>query len=301
MTNLPYYDFGSWLSKYFPFKVQRIPIDAGFTCPNRRDGENGCIYCNNKAFSPEYCNPTSSISKQISDGKNFFKRKNISNKYLAYFQSYTNTYNTIEKLESTYEEALAEKDVVGIVIGTRPDCINSKLLDYWSELNQRTFLMIEFGIETTNDHTLSIINRGHDFNCSIRALEQTSSRGIIVGGHVILGLPGEDKKEILNQASTISSLPLQLLKIHHLQVIKGTKLEKMYRNGDFTTYEMEEYIHLLASYIQRIRKDIAIDRLVSQSPKELLISPNWNIKPFEFQKIFCDYMIKNGMHQGQMA
>ena len=301
MKSLPYHDYGTWLSERLPYKVQRLPIDAGFTCPHRtgRTTNNGCIYCNNKAFSPRYSSPGISISQQIKDGKHFFEHKRQNCKYLAYFQSYTNTYAPNDKLKQMYEEALADKDIVGLVIATRPDCINEKLLDYWQELKERTFLIIEYGIESTNDKTLKTINRGHNFECTKKALEETSSRGIITGGHVILGLPGEDEAEVLNQASIISSLPLQVLKIHHLQVIKDTKMEEMYNRGEISTLDMESYIRLLSSYLQRVRKDIAIDRLVSQSPKGMLIAPNWHVKPFEFNQILCKYMKENGMEQGQ--
>lgn len=303
MKSLPYHDYGTWLSKRLPYKVQRLPIDAGFTCPHRtgRATNNGCIYCNNKAFSPRYSNPDISISQQITQGKKFFEHKRQNCKYLAYFQSYTSTYAPNYKLMQMYEEVLTDKDIVGLVIATRPDCINEKLLDYWQELKERTFLIIEYGIESTNDKTLKTINRGHDFECTKKALEETSSRGILTGGHVILGLPGEDEAEVLNQASIISSLPLQVLKIHHLQVIKDTKIEEMYNRGEITTFDMESYVRLLSSYLQRIRKDIAIDRLVSQSPKGMLISPNWHVKPFEFNQILCKYMAENGMEQGQYS
>ena len=303
MKSLPYHDYGTWLSERLPYKVQRLPIDAGFTCPHRtgRTKNNGCIYCNNKAFSPRYSNPGISISQQIKDGKQFFEHKRQNCKYLAYFQSYTNTYAPNDKLKQMYEEALTDKDIVGLVIATRPDCINEKLLDYWQELKERTFLIIEYGIESTNDKTLKTINRGHNFECTKKALEETSSRGIITGGHVILGLPGEDEAEVLNQASIISSLPLQVLKIHHLQVIKDTKMEEMYNRGEISTLDMESYVRLLSSYLQRIRKDIAIDRLVSQSPKGMQIAPNWHVKPFEFNQILCKYMKENGMEQGQYS
>ena len=303
MKSLPYHDYGTWLSERLPYKVQRLPIDAGLSCPNRRGRatNNGCIYCNNKAFSPRYSNPDISISQQITQGKKFFEHKRQNCKYLAYFQSYTNTYAPNDKLKLMYEEALADKDIVGLVIATRPDCINENLLDYWQELKERTFLIIEYGIESTNDKTLKVINRGHDFECTKKAIEQTTSRDIITGGHVILGLPGEDETDILNQASIVSSLPLQVLKIHHLQIIKDTKIEEMYNKGEISTFDMESYVRLLSSYLQRIREDIAIDRLVSQSPKDMLIAPNWHIKPFEFNQKLRKYMEENGMRQGQYS
>ena len=194
-----YRDFGNWLREQFPFKVQKISINAGFTCPNRdgRVGRGGCIYCNNQTFNPTYCDKQKSVTEQLEDGKRFFARKYPDMKYLAYFQAYTNTYGTNSHLKDLYEEALAVEDVVGLVIGTRPDCINDDLLDYFEELNQRTFLIVEYGVETCNDATLRLINRGHDFDCAKQAIERTANRGIRVGAHIILGLPSEDENESL--------------------------------------------------------------------------------------------------------
>ena len=287
-----YRDFGNWLREQFPFKVQKISINAGFTCPNRdgRVGRGGCIYCNNQTFNPTYCDKQKSVTEQLEDGKRFFARKYPDMKYLAYFQAYTNTYGTNSHLKALYEEALAVEDVVGLVIGTRPDCINDDLLDYFEELNQRTFLIVEYGVETCNDATLRLINRGHDFDCAKQAIERTASRGIRVGAHIILGLPGEDENESLRQAPIISSLPLTTLKIHQMQIIRGTKLAKMYEEHPFHLYSVDEYIHLIAKYISRLRADLILERFVSQSPPELLIAPKWGLKNYEFTHRLNNYM-----------
>lgn len=287
-----YRDFGNWLREQFPFKVQKISINAGFTCPNRdgRVGRGGCIYCNNQTFNPTYCDKQKSVTEQLEDGKRFFARKYPDMKYLAYFQAYTNTYGTNSHLKALYEEALAVEDVVGLVIGTRPDCINDDLLDYFEELNQRTFLIVEYGVETCNDATLRLINRGHDFDCAKQAIERTASRGIRVGAHIILGLPGEDENESLRQAPIISSLPLTTLKIHQMQIIRGTKLAKMYEEHPFHLYNVDEYIHLIAEYISRLRADLILERFVSQSPPELLIAPKWGLKNYEFTHRLNNYM-----------
>ena len=287
-----YRDFGNWLREQFPFKVQKISINAGFTCPNRdgRVGRGGCIYCNNQTFNPTYCDKQKSVTEQLEDGKKFFARKYPDMKYLAYFQAYTNTYGTNSHLKALYEEALAVEDVVGLVIGTRPDCINDDLLDYFEELNQRTFLIVEYGVETCNDATLRLINRGHDFDCAKQAIERTASRGIRVGAHIILGLPGEDENESLRQAPIISSLPLTTLKIHQMQIIRGTKLAKMYEEHPFLLYSVDEYIHLIAEYISRLRTDLILERFVSQSPPELLIAPKWGLKNYEFTHRLNNYM-----------
>ena len=292
-----YNDFSSWLHRQFPdFSVQKIGVDAGFTCPNR-DGTlslGGCSYCNNRAFTPSYCNSGITISEQIRLGKKFFNKKYTNMKYLVYFQSFTNTYGSIKHLQSKYEEALAEEDVVGIIIGTRPDCISTPLLDYLEALSHRTFLIVEYGIESTNDETLKRIHRGHDFACTRKAIEKTASRGIITGGHVILGLPGENRDEILRQATVVSSLPLTILKIHQLQIIRGTRLAQEYAENPFPLFTADEFISLLVDYIRLLRHAIVLDRFVSQSPPDMLIAPRWGLKPQEFNKLLDNALRKAG-------
>ena len=282
-----YHDFGTWIRNQLPFRVQKISIDAGFTCPNRdgRIGIGGCIFCDNKSFNPSYCSHKKSITEQLEDGKRFFAKKYPEMKYLAYFQAYTNTYDVVDKLKQLYEEALKVEDVVGIVIGTRPDCVSSELLDYLEELNKRTFLIVEYGIESCNDDTLRYINRGHDFACTRKAVEETAKRGIYVGGHVIMGLPGEDASESLRQAPVISSLPLTMLKIHQMQIIKGTRLAKIYKERPFHLYTIEEYIDLITQYIGLLRSDLVLERFVTQSPPEMLIAPKWGLKNYEFTNL----------------
>ena len=282
-----YHDFGTWIRKQLPFRVQKISIDAGFTCPNRdgRIGIGGCIFCDNKSFNPSYCSHKKSVTEQLEDGKRFFAKKYPEMKYLAYFQAYTNTYDTVDKLKQLYEEALKVEDVVGIVIGTRPDCVSSELLDYLEELSKRTFLIVEYGIESCNDDTLRYINRGHDFACTRKAVEETAKKGIYVGGHVIMGLPGEDASESLRQAPIISSLPLTMLKIHQMQIIKGTRIAKIYKERPFHLYTIEEYIDLITQYIGLLRSDLVLERFVTQSPPEMLIAPKWGLKNYEFTNL----------------
>lgn len=284
MTEPLYNDFGTWIRKQFPYRVQKISVNAGFSCPNRdgRIGVGGCIYCDNRTFNPSYCAHHDSITEQLEEGKRFFARKYPEMKYLAYFQAYTNTYAPIEQLHALYEEALQVKDVVGLVIATRPDCMSDELLDYLEELNKRTFLIVEYGIESANDETLLRINRGHTFECSRQAVIRTHERGIMVGGHVILGLPGEDSQECLRQAPIISSLPLDILKIHQMQIIKDTPLAKEYAREPFHVFSVEEYVDLVVRYISLLRKDLVLERFVSQSPADLLIAPKWGLKNHEF-------------------
>ncbi len=284
---MTYLDFGTWMRERFPYKVQKISIDAGFSCPNR-DGKlskGGCTFCNNESFNPSYCSPKESITEQIERGKKFFSKKYPDMKYLAYFQAYTNTYAPLAELQRMYEEALSVKDVVGIVIGTRPDCIEDALLDYLQQLNKRAFIIVEYGIESVNDETLRKIRRGHTFACSRDAIERTHARGILTCGHIILGLPGEDTAESLRQAPLISSLPLDFLKIHQLQIVKGTALAMQYAQQPFHLYTVEEYIDLIIKYISLLRKDLIFERFVSQCPPEILIAPKWGLKNYEFTNL----------------
>lgn len=283
-----YNDFGSWIRKQFPdFRVQKISIDAGFSCPNRdgRISSGGCTYCDNRTFNPSYCDRRKSITEQLEEGKVFFSRKYPDMKYLAYFQAYTNTYAKVELLRQMYKEALQVEDVVGIVIGTRPDCVSDELLDYLEALNRRTFVLVEYGIESANDETLKRINRGHDFACCRDAVERTHARGILTGAHIIIGLPGEDAAESLRQAPIISSLPIDILKIHQMQIIKGTRLAQEYAEHPFHVYTVEEYIDVIVKYIRLLRKDLVLERFVSQSPKELLVAPKWGLKNYEFTNL----------------
>ena len=302
-VNTPYYyDYGTWICHRFPFRVQKISIDAGFTCPNRdgRLSTGGCIYCDNRTFNPAYCQRKDSITQQLEAGKQFFARKYPEMKYLAYFQAYTNTYASISHLRELYEEALSVKDIVGIVIGTRPDCISDELLDYLEDLNRRTFLIVEYGVESANDDTLRRINRGHSFAQSRLAIEKTHQRGILTGAHIILGLPGEDAQENLRQAPLISSLPIDILKIHQMQIIRDTRLADEFEQKPFHIYSVDEYIELIANYIQRLRKNLVLERFVSQSPKELLIAPQWGLKNHEFTDLLNNYLKNHQIHQGDL-
>jgi len=296
-----YNDFSRWIRNKFPYRVQKLSIDGGFSCPNR-DGKlsrGGCSYCDNRTFNPSYCDRRRSIAEQIAEGKQFFSRKYPDMKYLAYFQAFSNTYAPVGKLRKLYEEALAQDDVVGLVVGTRPDCVAADVMDLLQELSRQTFLILEFGIESTNDTTLRLINRGHDYDCSRRAVEEAHRRGIITGGHVILGLPGETPEESVRQAGDISALPLDILKIHQMQVVRGTRLAQQYEEEPFHVYDVDEYIRLVADYIEHLRPSLVLERFVSQSPAEMLIAPRWGLKNYEFTARLRRYMLDHHMRQGR--
>ena len=286
MNEIRYNDLSAYLSAHFPYKVQKISLNAGFTCPNRDGtvGYGGCTYCNNQTFNPAYCKTEKTVTEQLEEGKQFFARKYPEMKFLAYFQAYTNTYAELEELKRKYEEALQVKDVVGIVIGTRPDCMPDALLDYLEDLNKRTFLIVEYGVESTDNDTLKRINRGHTFEVAEEAIRMTAARGIRVGAHIILGLPGESNEQLIEQAGVLSRLPLTTLKLHQLQLIKGTRMAHEFemQPEDFHLYSADEYIDLVIDYVEHLRPDLVLERFVSQSPKELLIAPDWGLKNHEF-------------------
>ena len=281
-----YREFGDFLRERFPFKAQKIAINAGFTCPNRdgSKGRGGCTYCNNQTFNPSYCQTDKSVTDQLAEGVRFFSRKYPEMRYLAYFQAYTSTYGELERLERLYEEALGYPGVVGLVIGTRPDCMPDRLLDYLTRLSERVLVLVEYGVESTLDRTLRRINRGHDFAEAEEAIRRTAARGIAVGAHLILGLPGESRDEILGHADRLSELPLTTLKLHQLQLIRHTRmaLEFERQPEDFHLFTADEYIDLAIDFIERLDPAIALERFVSQSPKDLLIAPDWGLKNYEF-------------------
>ena len=304
MTKSPLYKkFQDFLNEHFENKIQKISLNAGFSCPNRdgNKGLGGCTYCNNQTFNPAYCKTEKSVTEQLQEGVDFFARKYPKMDYLAYFQAYTNTYGELERLKNLYEEALQTPGVKGLVIGTRPDCMPEELLDYLEELAKKHFILIEYGVESTKDKTLEQINRGHDFECSADAIRRTAARGLPVGAHVILGLPGETKEEVLQHADRLSELPLSTLKLHQLQIIRGTRLAAQIEADPNMVhlYKAEEYADLVIDFLERLRPDIAVERFVSQSPKELLIAPDWGLKNFEFTHLVEKKMKLQGNFQGK--
>lgn len=281
-----YNDFSGYFRRKFEGRVQKISIDAGFTCPNRdgSKGRGGCSYCNNETFSPAYCDLKKSISVQLTEGIEFFSRKYNSMKYLAYFQSFSNTYAPLDQLKQVYEEALEHDQVIGLVIATRPDCLTDETLDYLQLLAEKYYIMVEFGLESHKNVTLERINRGHTFEESARALQETARRNIHNCAHLILGLPGETESDWLDQAKVMASLPVENLKLHQLQIHKNTRMYMEYiQNPDqFHMFTVEDYLELVVQYLELLKPDIVVERFVSESPDKLLVAPRWGLKNFEF-------------------
>lgn len=305
IDNVGYCDYGDFLRRYFDCKVQKIAIDAGFACPNRdgTKGVGGCIYCNNQSFNPAYCQTKISVTEQIARGKEFFARKYPEMKYLAYFQAYTNTYAQLSTLKELYEEALRQSDVLGIIIATRPDCMPDELLTYLSELSKTHFVMVEYGVETSHDATLKLINRGHTWHDVEDAVTRTAEAGVLCGVHLILGLPGEDMEHFISTAKRISALPLHTVKMHQLQVIRGTRLAKMWADGEVVLkdWSADEYIDVCIEVLKHLRSDLAVERFVSQSPADLLICPRWGLKNYEFTNRLNNKIKAQRIRQGSDA
>jgi radical SAM protein (TIGR01212 family) len=281
-----YNDYSSFIKLHFGERVQKISLDIGFSCPNRdgTKGYGGCTYCNNNTFNPDYCEPQKSIKQQLTQGIEFFSKKKNYNKYLAYFQAYTNTYSDFESLKQLYEEALSVPKVVGLVIGTRPDCISDEVIEYLSLLSKKYFISLEFGVESTNEKTLLAVNRCHTFEETKLTFEKCKNKGFHLGAHIILGLPGENKAALMNHAFKISKLPIDTLKLHHLQIVKNSVMAVQYsRNPEsFNLFSSEDYINFISEFITQLHPNIIIERFISETPQELLIAPKWGgLKNFE--------------------
>ena len=281
-----YNDHASFFKALFHGRVQKLSIDGGFTCPNRdgTKGTGGCSFCNNRSFNPDYCRAAASIAAQIKEGKAFFAAKYAGQKYLAYFQTYSNTYASLETLRARYAEALACPGIVGLVVATRPDTVPDAVLDLLEELARAHYVCVEYGVESANDEVLRGVNRCHTFAESEDAIWRTAGRGIRIGAHLIFGLPGETRESMLAGAVRLCDLPIDVLKLHQLQIIRGTRLAEEYLVAPerFRLYAMEEYLDFVVDVIERIRPEVCLERFVNQSPDEYLVAPKWGVKNFEF-------------------
>ena len=278
--NRRFNSYSNYFTKQFGGRVQKISIDAGFSCPNR-DGKistGGCTFCSNSAFNPSYCQPEKSIRQQIDEGIEFHqKRYRRANQYLAYFQPFSNTYKPLEELKRIYSEALEVPEIAGIVIGTRPDLIDEAILQHLNEIQKTHYVMLEYGVESVYDETLKRVNRGHDFATAGKAIRMTADYGIPCGAHFIFGLPGETKAMMLGAAEIISRLPLTTVKFHQLQIFKGTKMAEEYllHSEYFHLFDLEEYIDFVIDFAERLNPAIVIERFAGEVPPRYLVSEPW--------------------------
>lgn len=274
--------YAEYFKKQFGGRVQKLAIDAGFTCPNRDGfkGLGGCTYCDNDAFNPSYCHPEKSILTQIEEGIEFHVRRyRRASHYLAYFQPYSNTYAPLEKLKEIYSQALSFPEIIGLVIGTRPDCIDEEKLEYFRDLAESKYIMLEYGIESCYNRTLERINRGHTFEDSIAALGMTSQNGIKTGVHMIFGLPGETRDEMMNEAEILSALPVNNIKFHQLQIIKGTRMAEEFKMmpEDFIRFSLDDYIEFIIDFVEKLNPAFVIERFAGEVPPRFLAGPGWGL------------------------
>lgn len=269
--------FGQYLRKRFNTIIHKVNIDAGFTCPNR-DGTldvTGCIYCNNDSFRPSECKPQLSIKEQIRKGINYLSLRYGARRFLAYLQPYTNTYAPVSELERLYSETLSHPAIMGLAIGTRPDCIDEEKISLISSFARNHFILVEYGLQSIYDKTLEYIHRGHNYQTFLNAVNLTAEKGIEIGVHVIAGFPTETREEMLYTASELSRLPIGFIKIHQLQVVKDTPLAQYYQKEPFHLFSYEEYVDFVVDFIERLSPEIVIQRFFATSPSHILIAPKW--------------------------
>lgn len=283
-----YRDYSDFLAERFSCKMQKLTVDAHFTCPNRDGtrGRGGCTYCNNASFSPAFSERFDAVETQLEKGKQFFAKKYPDMRYIAYFQSYTNTHDSnIDRLMSLYTSALEVDSIDSIIIGTRPDCMPDTLLERLAALNTpHGRIMLEYGAESSHDTTLEKVNRCHTWQETVNTVNRTADAGIDTGLHLILGLPGETEEMMLETVDRVSQLPVATVKFHQLQIVEGTVMARQFREGilDAELFDVERYLELCCKIIGRLRRDIAIERFTSQSPENMLIAPKWGMKNHEF-------------------
>lgn len=301
-----YNSYIGYFRKTYGERLQKVVVDAGFTCPNRdgKKGRGGCTYCDNAAFHPGYSTPGIPILKQIDEGIEFHRvRYRNAGKFLAYFQPYSNTYAPLEHLKSIYGEALSHPLVAGIVIGTRPDCVDGEILDYLASLAEKHIVIIEYGIESCYDRTLERINRGHTFADAVRAVEMTASRGLTQGAHFIFGLPGESVEDMLGYAPVINGLPLHSVKFHQLQIVKGTAMEEEFasRPDDFAAFPLDRYLDFMTDLLERLRPDLYIERIAGEVPPRFVNSTPWGlIRNAELIRMLEQRMEERNTFQGRL-
>lgn len=301
-TTRPYNAYKDYLRTRFGGRLQKVSVDAGFTCPNR-DGSKafgGCTYCNNVSFVPPYCKPGMSIAEQVEAGVEYLGRRYKAQQFVAYFQAYSNTYAPLEYLDGLYKQALAHPQVRGLVIGTRPDCVDETKIAYFEELAKEYYVSLEYGLESIHDRTLERISRAHNFQEWVDAVEMTAGRGIHIGSHVILGLPGETREQMLETGDTISRYPIDSLKIHHLHIVNKTVMAIQYKKEPFPVFGYNEYIALVIEFVQRLRPDIHIQRLVGETHPRHLLAPVWGVRANTVQHHIEEEMRRQDVWQGKL-
>jgi len=306
--NNRFFSYNSYIRSRFGHRVHRVAVDAGFTCPNR-DGtvaSGGCTYCNNDGFSPPtslyrprvYMKPTAQISQQISQSLPKLRNRYKIDKFFVYFQAFSNTYAPLDRLKELYEEALSHPGIMGIIIGTRPDCVDEAKLDYLAELARSVYVAVEYGCESIHDKTLQWVNRGHDYACFVDAVHRTAERNIETAAHVILGFPTETRDEMLQTADTMSVLPIQAIKIHNLHIVKDTPLAHQFRQHPFSILEEEPYLELVCDFVERLDPRIAIERLHGDAPTAMMIAPSWSTTGSVFHEKVNQRLMDRNTFQG---
>ncbi len=300
--DIPYNSYSKFLKETFGQRVQKVAVHAGFTCPNR-DGTvayGGCTYCNIDSFTPEAARARIPIKEQVRSGIDYWKTRHDIKAFMIYFQPYSNTYAPLEHLKKLYEEALEHSEVVGISVGTRPDCIDDEKLAYFEELSKDTFVTIEYGIESVHDETLRLINRGHDYNCTKTGIQKTAGQGIHVCAHVILGFPYETEKQMLKTAEEISKLPLNFIKIHNLHIVRYTELAKEYIKNPFHIFTFNEWVDMVCRFLERLNPQFIVERLSGDAPKKLLIEPQWCRDSAKIIYAVQQELKRRGTYQGKL-
>ena len=298
-----YNTFSEELKRVFGCKVQRISVDAGFTCPNR-DGtlsSNGCIFCGGHGSGSFGIRRDLIISAQLEDGKEVMRRKYRAEKFIAYFQAYSNTYASVPRLRELYSEACTTSDIVGLIVATRPDCLPEEILDYLQELSDKTYLWLEIGMQSIHDRSLTFIKRRHTQACSVEAVQRARSRGLKVCVHIILGLPGETRGEMLATAGELNRLGVDGVKLHLLHVMKGTQLADMYGRGEVTVLCRDEYAGLVCDFLELLEPRILIHRLTGDGGHDNLVAPLWSLKKFEILNLIDAELARRGTRQGSKA
>jgi hypothetical protein len=297
-----YNTYRPYIKEKLGYRVNKLSVDMGFTCPNR-DGNlavGGCVYCNNDSFVPPYARARFSMDQQITNGMDYLRKRFKAEKFIAYFQSYTNTYDSVEKLEEMYRNALKYEDVIGIAVGTRSDCIDEEKISMFEELAKDYYVSLEFGIESIYDKTLEFMNRGHDYQSVLDAIEMSKGRGFEIGAHIIVGMPTETKEEMLAMAGEVSSLGIDVFKVHNLHIVRNTPLARMYKKEPFSLFNFEEYIDFIIEFLERLSPDMVIERLFTDTPHQLLIAPDWGKSHLQILQAIEAELERKDTYQGRL-